>query len=81
MQSAQRLTPCLRAIPSITIRRKSPPLRHSAIILAVISAASKPETRKSLLRSQHSISLCLFLAELRSPKRGTSRLKTFDSAR
>src|SRR5882672_3848087 len=59
------------------MRRKSPPLRHSAITWASISLASRPETANALLRSHSRIIIFLLAGELRSPKMGSRTSKTF----
>src|SRR5215472_9936675 len=81
VQSAQRSTPCWRAISPMTTLRKFPPFVHSAITFLVIAWGSRPEQRPSLLSSQASISFSLFAFTPRSPNRGSSRLMAFDSVR
>ena len=63
------------------MRKKSPPLRHSCNTLFLISSAFSPETQKSLLLIQASISFSRLRRTLRFPNRGSRRLMTFDSVR
>src|SRR5437868_8975185 len=68
-------------MPPMMMRKKSPPLRHSCNTLFLISSALSPETQKSLLLIQASISFSRLRRMLRFPNRGSRRLMTFDSVR